>query len=414
MKSKRDSIVILAITGSLHGMIHTLSLFLSPVNADVARYFNFDSISSVTSFKTSYLIVYAMSNLLFGALSSRISARLILGFGMLLNACAVLAFRFVPPSGAVAMHVLWMLAAVGGGVYHPVANAFITRKFPDRKGWALGITGMGSGIGFAFGPLLTGFLSVGMGLPWQSIALVFGSLGLSCGVAALIWLQDEAEMPDAPKPVQVMEAPKRSARSFLGLSTPLWMFLAFITLIAGTRDFSMWSILDISDFYLGEVFGGNANTAWYLFVMYLPGIFFQPLAGIFSDKLGRKRLAFISLLVYGSAIASLAVLPPAWLLMSYFVMGAAQSASTPVIEALVADFATPKTRGMIFGVYITVLMGMGAFGPLLAGLFLDAFGRTLAAFQLWMFLLGSAVVIGGIGMLFSGKVISALKLVKSR
>ena len=411
MNRNKNLLSILVITGALHGMIHTLSLFLSPVNAEVARYFGFASISSVTSFKTSYLIVYAMSNLLFGALAHRISARLILGFGMTLNALAVLAFRFVPPSGAMLMHALWMVAAIGGGVYHPVANAFITRIFAEKKGWALGLTGMGAGIGFAFGPLFTGFLSVGLGLDWQAISLVFGSLAVVCGAAAFIGLRDHAE-PSLPLESKLKDeaVPATPERSFLGLSLPLWGFLAFITLVAGSRDFAMWSILDISDFYLNELFGGSASTAWYLFVMYLPGIFFQPLAGTFSDKLGRKRLSVITLLLYGTAIASLAVLPPSFLLATYFIMGAAQSASTPVLEALVADFATPKTRGMIFGVFITVIMGMGALGPLFAGFFLDAFGRTLAAFQGWMLILGAAVVLGGFAMLFSEKVIRALGL----
>ena len=411
MQSNRRLLISLAITSVLHGMIHTLSLFLSPVNAEVARYFGFESISSVTSFKTSYLVVYAMSNLLFGALANRVSARLVLGFGMTLNALVVLAFRFVPPSGALLMHALWMLAAIGGGVYHPVANAFITRIFAERKGWALGITGMGSGVGFAFGPLATGFLSVGLGLGWQSIALVFGSLGLVCGTAAFIWIRDEADSPAAQESAVVpKDAELPVPGSFWGLPPPLWGFLAFITLVAGSRDFAMWSILDISDFYLNELFGGKASTAWFLFVMYLPGIFFQPLAGTFSDKIGRQRLSFITLFIYGLAIASLAVMPPAFLLVAYFIMGAAQSASTPVLEALVADFATTKTRGLIFGVFITVIMGMGALGPLLAGLFLDAFGRTLAAFQGWMVLVGGAVVAGGIAMLFSEKLIVALGL----
>lgn len=413
MRLYRRSLISLAITGALHGMIHTLSLFLSPVNAEVARYFNFQSISSVTSFKTSYLFVYAMSNLLFGALAHKISARFILGFGMTLNALAVLAFRFVPPSGAVFMHLLWMVAAIGGGVYHPVANAFITRVFPEKKGWALGITGMGAGIGFAFGPLVTGFLSVSLGLHWQSISLVFGFLGLACGAAAFIGIRDVAEEiphPAASSAETVSGVPGASSRSFMGLSLPLWGFLVFMILVGGSRDFAMWSILDISDFYLNKVFEGNASTAWYLFVMYLPGILFQPLAGTFSDKIGRQRLSVLSLLIYGLAIASLAVLPPSLLLLPYFLMGAAQSASNPILEALVADFATPKNRGIIFGVFITAIMGIGALGPLFAGLFLDGFGRTLAAFQGWMLLLGSTVVLGGIAMLFSGRVIAALGL----
>ena len=159
MLEKRQALLSLIITGCIHGMVHTLSAFLSPLNVEVARYFSLESITGVTAFKTSYLLMYAVSNLIFGALTNRISARFALGLGIIVNGAAIMAFRLVPPDGLLVMHLLWILAAIGGGAYHPVANVFITRLYPDKKGWALGITGMGAGIGFAFGPFLTGFLS---------------------------------------------------------------------------------------------------------------------------------------------------------------------------------------------------------------------------------------------------------------
>ena len=139
----KSALLSLIITGCIHGMIHTLSIFLSPLNVEVARYFNLESIAGVTAFKTSYLLMYALSNLVFGALTNRISARFALGIGTIVNGAAIMAFRLVSPDGIVFMHLLWILAAVGGGVYHPVANVFITRLYPQRKGWALGVTGMG-------------------------------------------------------------------------------------------------------------------------------------------------------------------------------------------------------------------------------------------------------------------------------
>jgi FSR family fosmidomycin resistance protein-like MFS transporter len=413
MRNNKQALLSLALAGILHGMIHTLSLYLSPLNAEIARYFGLETISGVTAFKTSYLIVYAGSNLFFGALTNRMRARIVLSIGMTVNALAVIAFRFVPPSGVPLMHLLWIIAAVGGGVYHPVANVLITRLFPDRKGWAFGITGMGAGMGFAFGPLLTGSLSAFLNLDWQEISLVFGGIGLACGAAAFLGIRDVPDgavrpggEPNLPATEPQPEKVPGRGKALFGLPLGLWGFLVFIILVAGTRDFTMWSILDISDFYLNRVFSGTASTAWYLFVMYLPGIFTQPLAGALSDRVGRKKLTTILLLLYGLSIISLAFLPKELLLLSYFIIGAAQSSSNPIIEALVADFTTPKTRGLIYGIYITAIMGIGALGPLLAGLYLDGLGRTLAAFQSWMFLLGGLVMVGGLAMIASGRLIA--------
>jgi MFS family permease len=137
------------------------------------------------------------------------------------------------------------------------------------------------------------------------------------------------------------------------------------------------------------------------------------LAGAWSDKIGRKKLSTLTLLLYGLSIASLALLPKELLLLSYFVIGATQSATNPIIEALVADFSTPKTRGLIFGIYITSIMGIGALGPLLAGIYLDSLGRPLDAFQSWMFLLGGFVMLGGAAMIASGRLMSLLGLEKT-
>jgi MFS family permease len=415
MKKKRQALISLVITGILHGIIHTLSSFLSPLNGEIARYFNLEAITGVSAFKTSYLMVYAVSNLVFGALTNRISARIILSAGTILNAAAVMAFRFVPPGGIVLMHVLWIVAAIGGGVYHPVANAFITRLYPQRKGWALGITGMGSGIGFAFGPFLTGFLSSAALLSWRDISLVFGVLALVCGLAASLWIRDEAPLPRNAaasaahlSPEMAQAVPRQGCTPF-GLGYALWGLLFFMIVISGAREIGIWSILDISDFYLSGVLP-QANTAWFLFFMYLPGIFMQPFIGTLSDRIGRKKLSVIALCGYGGSIIAAALVPGGFLLIPYFLMGATQSPTTPLLEAFVADYTTPATRGIIFGVYITAITGIGALGPLCSGIFLDVFGRTPGSFRLLLCIIGGCVVLGGLLMTASGLLVRKLGL----
>jgi MFS family permease len=313
------------------------------------------------------------------------------------------------------MHVLWIVAAIGGGVYHPVANAFITRLYPERKGWALGITGMGSGIGFAFGPFLTGFLSSAALLSWRDISLVFGILALVCGLAAALWIRDDAPgprsaaVPIADSPPKRTQAVPRQDSSPFGLGYALWGLLLFMIVISGAREIGIWSILDISDFYLSSVLP-RANTAWFLFFMYFPGIFAQPVVGTLSDRIGRKKLSVVALCGYGGAIIAAALVPGGFLFIPYFLMGATQSPTTPLLEAFVADYTTPATRGIIFGVYITAITGIGALGPLGGGIFLDVFGRTPESFRLLLIIIGGFVVLGGLLMMTSGLLVRKLGL----
>ncbi|MCL1818973.1 MAG: MFS transporter, partial [Spirochaetaceae bacterium] len=404
MTENKHSLLPLILVGVIHGMVHTLSLFLSPLNAEIARYFQLESITGVTAFKTSYLVVYAMSNLVFGFLTNRVSARFTLGLGIILNGAAVMAFRLVPPDGIAFMHFLWILGAIGGGVYHPVANVFITRLYPERKGWALGMTGMGASIGYAFGPFLTGFLSSVLLFDWQETSLIFGGLALLCGCVALLFIRDIRDnpitlsgntMPREEVPASLSSAPKKD-KSFWGLSRGLWGFLVFIIFIAGIRDLSMWTLLDISDFYITDIRSEPIATAWILFFMYLPAIFIQPFVGSLSDRMGRRILSVIVLIGYGCATVCAAFVPFGFLIIPYILIGITQSPSTPLLEAFVSDYTTPRTRGIIFGIYVTANTGIGALGPLAGGVFLDAFGRTAGSFSTLLAGMGILIFLGGI------------------
>ncbi|MFP4375311.1 MAG: MFS transporter, partial [Spirochaetaceae bacterium] len=180
------SIVAIA---AVHGLVHAFSIFLSPLNDEIRRYFLADSVATITAFKSTYLATYAASNLFFGLLTNRISARRTLSVGLAVNGAAVACFAFVSPSGVALMHALWLLAAIGGGVYHPVANVLITRLYPEGKGRVIGFTGTGAAVGFALGPLMTTGLSSALGLDWQGVALVFGLFG----VLASLWVYATVE-----------------------------------------------------------------------------------------------------------------------------------------------------------------------------------------------------------------------------
>ena len=433
MHTRKAALYSLYCASAIHGMIHTLSLFLSPLNVEIGAYFQSTSVGSITSFKTVYLIVYAASNLLFGALTHRIPVRETLSAGMLLNAAAVTLFYLVPPDGIPLMYLLWILAALGGGVYHPVANVFITRKFQKRKGWALGITGIGSGLGFAFGPLLTGFLSR-LGLDWQSIAALFGFFGVGIGILSYLVIRDDGQDEETVafeggssqsqgitrgrtygstqiqalqvgRPLDQHAAVANDTRIPAGLTLPLLGFLAWMILFTATREIAMWSILDISAFFLDVTSRNPGSASFYLFVMYLPGIVTQPLMGHWSDRLGRRGLVFLTFSVFGGALVALPFVSIRWLFLPYVLMGAAQSASVPLVEAIIADYTTSQNRGMMFGVFITAIMGLGALGPFLSGFLIDSIGRTSGAFQVLFSILGVSVLVGGIGLWIAPRVV---------
>lgn len=383
---------------AVHGMIHTLSLFLSPLNEEIRIFFGAESISAITAFKTTYLIVYALSNLVFGFLTNRISARRTLAIGMIANGIVVTAFSLVPSTAYWPMHLLWLIAAIGGGVYHPVANVFVTRLYPQRKGWTIGLTSMGSAFGFAFGPLVSEFLSHTFALTWQQVALIFGGVGIIVGVFAYLVVRD---IPRRTETEIHSEKPGFDSKHTAVPMKIFWFFLAVLILISGLREISNYALQDISDFFLLRLYGQTGRTGLYLFLLYLPGIFISPIAGTLSDKLGRSRLAVIGLLLYGVSMMSMGIAGQVLIPILYFILGIAQATTLPTVEAIVADHAHEEVRGIAFGVFFTAGMGIGSIGPIASGAFVDALGGTLLAFRICLAGLGGFVLIGGFFLPFA-------------
>lgn len=401
------ALTALIVATVLHGMIHGYSIFLSPLNEQMRRFFAADTITAITAMKTTYLVVYAMGNLFFGALTNRLSARHTLAAGMVVNGLAVAAFSRVHSDGIVHMHILWTLAALGGSVYHPIANVLITRLYPNRKGMVLGVTGMGAAVGFAFAPLLTSFLSGVLQLTWQPIALSFGSAGVVVGVLAWFFVPQIARSHGGSRttaaagsqevPATTGPAAATTPEPSLGGSATPPVSIAVLSAVIGVaclREMTTWSVLDISDFFLTAVLTDSTRTGLFLFLLYLPGIFVKPVVGVLSDRIGRQRLTSSTMLLYGVATAAVAVVGPAGLAPLYLLMGLGQAATVPLVEAIVADSTSEENRGIVFGAFVTVITGCGALGPLVSGIALDALGGTAQAFRLWMVVLGALPIFG--------------------
>lgn len=394
-REHRHAAISLACISVLHGSNHGYSIFLSALNEELRGFFEGASIAGITALKTTYLAVYAASNLVVGALASRISARWSLAIGALVNALPVAAFMLLGPGDLAYLHLLWALAAVGAGTYHPVANLLVTRMYPERKGWVLGITGIGASAGFTGGPLLTGFLARSLGLSWQSIAVAVACTGLAVAATTALLVRDVEDEAAAPAAAAANPAGARwSAGAIVAVGC--------VILAAGLREISTWGVMDVSDFYLTSAFGGRVETAWYLALFFAPGVLVQPLSGWLSDRVGRRLLAAAAFVTHAAGVAAIAFTPPAVLFMPYLVLGLGQAASVPAVEALVADYTSAGNRGFVFGILVTFGLGMGALGPLVAGLLVDALGGGISAFRVCLLLLAAATLAGAGVLLFSG------------
>ncbi|MCW8133365.1 MAG: MFS transporter [Planctomycetota bacterium] len=365
----------LLVVSLLHGATHLYTIFLSPLNPELQAYFGLTGDREVAVFQTVYLIVYAASNLVAGLLSARYSPRLLLTLMPLINGAGVMGMALLGHGHYAGMCVLTALGACGGGLYHPVANLLLTETFPHQKGRALGISGIGASLAFTLGPWTSGALVHELGWSWQHVALLFGALGPLC--AALAWLFVPAARGQAVARGDAKEGPEAGVCASL---RSVLVFAVFAMLVMGGREIISWGAANSTSLFLKNVHGSN-DSGFLIAMIFAPGLVVQPLAGRWSDTLGRERVLFGSMLVLGVALYAIPRTPLAWLALPYAVLGAALLATIPTFEALVADRSPVSMRGLIFGIVITAGIGLGSLGPYAVGLIADAGHQTPEAYR---------------------------------
>ena len=102
----------------------------------------------------------------------------------------------------------------------------------------------------------------------------------------------------------------------------------------------------------------------------------QTFSGRFSDKFGRRIMAFSGLLLAGSAVTFMGFAPVAWVFVCLTAcLGIGAALMGPSIQASVSDvIGTRRSGGQVLAVYQMCSDFGLIFGPLVAGLIADAWG----------------------------------------
>jgi MFS family permease len=367
---------VLFMVSVLHGATHLYTTFLQALNSDLKLYFGLTFDEQVTRIATVYFICYASCNLLGGLLVSRVAPRTLLAVGPIVNGIAVGLMYFLQPHQYAGLLLLNALGAMGGGLYHPVGNLLLTETFPAGRGKALGISGAGASIAFIFAPFAASSM-VRFGVcSWQGVCLLFGAIGVACGVAA--WLLLPAGQPHAMLRVEPAAAGhRRTVRSAM-------LFAGLMILVCAGREISSWGTTSITQQFTKATYAEPVDAGLLLSLIFLPGLLIQPLAGRWSDIIGREKVLSGAFFCAALSLILIPLMPRALVYLPYLLFGASMLATVPTTDALLADRMPPALRGLAFGVVITAAFGSGAMGPLIVGKVADWGGNTPSAYR-WSF-----------------------------
>jgi MFS family permease len=264
---------------------------------------------------------------------------------------------------------VWILVGagiigLGTALWHPAAMRSLSLQFPDRRGMALSVHGVGASLGDAIGPIVVGaFIVVA---DWK-LALELHLIPALLIVFPL-WRGLMREVSGTRTNFGEYAASLRAM--FANYQAPA--VLVSNTLIQMAR----LSVLAFFPIYIKDTLGYSAFALGvYLALLYAMGIVSQPVVGALSDRIGRKMVlipSFASMaLLYMAIVVVPAGVPLALVIGA---LGMFFYAILNMTQTAIMDVAPEGVQASTMGV-------MGLFGlpftlgsPVLAGYLVTEFG----------------------------------------
>src|SRR5438552_10632397 len=161
------------LTGALHAFTHTYQVALLPLYLRIQQQLKLSSIEQATLLVTVMGLAYFLPSYPLGSLADRLNRKRLLAIGLAMNGLGFISLSLAPNYACALASVV--LAGFGGSFFHPAATSLIARLFPQERGRALGLVGIGASAGFFFGPLYSGWRVASSG-NWRIPVLELGVL----------------------------------------------------------------------------------------------------------------------------------------------------------------------------------------------------------------------------------------------
>jgi FSR family fosmidomycin resistance protein-like MFS transporter len=286
-----------------------------------------------------------------------------LSVGMCFTLIGMVTLAFAPNYGS----VLAAAALIGAGsaIFHPESSRIARLASGGRHGLAQSIFQVGGNAGSAMGPLLAAWVILPQGqtsLAWFTIAAVI-AIAVLARVGAWYKIhhidRPKAHHPAVPSPV----SPARVRWS-----------IAVLVLLIFSKYFYVASITSYFSFYLIEKFQVSVRTAQvYLFVFLLAMALGTLFGGPLGDRIGRKRVIWVSILGIAPFTLMLPYVSLMWVGILTFVIGLILSSAFSAILVFAQELM-PGNVGAVSGLFFGFAFGIGGIGAAVLGGLADTHG----------------------------------------
>ena len=303
-----------------------------------------------------------------GALSDFYDRRWLLLIGLLAFAIPPFFYQFVSDVG-------WLIAlrfahGMATAVFAPIALAVVADLCREARGAAYGSYTAVTQAGARLGPVLGGWLLVSAGFP-----AAFVTAGILGSIAVLLFLLMRLP-PQIPRtasrvgPAAVLKDMARGAKTVVGN-----VRVVVTSITDGARQVANGALMAFLPIYVVGI-GLDAAHAGVLFgVQSVTSFVSRPIMGWASDRIGRRPLIVLGLVVCAGSLAAIPFTNLFWALMALSALfGFGEAIVNASAAALVADLSELKTLGSAMGMQGAIMDIGHASGPILAGLLIGALG----------------------------------------
>jgi len=284
-----------------------------------------------------------------------------------------------------------VLIAAANNLWHPAAMSFLSSEYPNNRAFVLSLHGVGSNIGEAIGPVAAGAILTWSVFNWQSAAYLNAVPALLMSVVFAVFLlaKDRPASGGARRGVDF----RTYGRAVLNMIRD--KAVVGLSVMAGFRSMAQSGLKLFLPFYIVDALGlpyayaGIAMTA-----LLIGGMIASPIAGAYSDRVGRRTIISVALGASTVVIVALTFVGNGTAyVVGISLLGFSMFAIRPVIQGWMMDLVPRSMAGSAISFMFSVQALNAAIMPLIGGVIADRYGLTAVFYFLGGVLLLANIVV---------------------
>ena len=283
--------------------------------------------------------------------------------GMCVSLCGV-ALRSVASSFSLLLAAAAMIG-VGSSSFHPEASRIARLASGGRFGFAQSLFQVGGNIGSALGPLLAAAIIVGRGqgrIAWFALLTM---LAIAVLVAVSRWYGSHLANP--PRKNAAPSGPALPRARVIGA-------LVVLALLVFSKYIYMASLSSYYTFYLIDKFHVSVASAQMYLFLFLAAVAAGTFAGgPIGDRIGRKRVIWISILGAAPFTLALPYMDLFWTGVLSVIIGLVMSSAFSAIVVFAQELVPGKV-GMVSGIFFGLMFGISGIAAAAMGHIADVAG----------------------------------------